>query len=133
MSAAVLSSCRLLCSLQRNNRLTFNEPWCSAVLGYGNGEHAPGRVSESAAEVYRAGHNMLLAHARAVDIYRAKFQSSQNGVVGITLNANWTGRTRAVLVAHGPVDDYGPYLFVLFIMSRFSSGTQAGVRLLKCY
>eukprot|EP00904_Undaria_pinnatifida_P003682 jgi/Undpi1/13314/HiC_scaffold_8.g02975.m1 len=72
------------------NWLTFNEPWCSAVLGYGNGEHAPGRVSESAAEVYRAGHNMLLAHARAVDVYRAKFQSSQNGVVGITLNANWT-------------------------------------------
>lgn len=93
---AVLSSCRLFFSPHGNHRLTFNEPWCSAVLGYGNGEHAPGRVSESAAEVYRAGHNMLLAHARAVDIYRTKFQPSQNGVIGITLNANWTGRLRAV-------------------------------------
>lgn len=34
---------------------------------------------------------MLLAHARAVDIYRTKFQPSQGGVIGITLNANWTG------------------------------------------
>lgn len=101
----MLSSCRLFFSPHGNHRLTFNEPWCSAVLGYGNGEHAPGRVSESAAEVYRAGHNILLAHARAVDIYRTKFQPAQNGVIGITLNANWTGRLLAVLAAHGPVDD----------------------------
>lgn len=93
MLVALPPSFRLFCALPGNHRLTFNEPWCSAVLGYGNGEHAPGRVSESAVEVYRAGHNMLLAHARAVDIYRTKFQPSQNGVIGITLNANWTGKT----------------------------------------
>ena len=25
--------------------ITLNEPWCSAFLGYGNGEHAPGNLS----------------------------------------------------------------------------------------
>lgn len=83
------------CSLQMR-RLTFNEPWCSAVLGYGNGEHAPGRTSEDAADVYRAGHNMLLAHARAVDVYRTAFQPSQKGAIGITLNSNWTGAVFAL-------------------------------------
>ena len=27
---------------------TFNEPWCSAYLGYGSGAHAPGRTSGAA-------------------------------------------------------------------------------------
>lgn len=27
-------------------RLTFNEPWCTAVLGYGTGVFAPGRSSD---------------------------------------------------------------------------------------
>lgn len=71
-------------------RLTFNEPWCTAVLGYGNGEHAPGKTSADASEVYRAGHNILIAHARAVDVYRKTFQPSQGGGIGITLNGNWT-------------------------------------------
>lgn len=61
------------------------------MLGYGNGEHAPGRTSADATEVYRAGHNILLAHARAVNIYRTKFQQDQGGVIGITLNGNWSG------------------------------------------
>ncbi|CAM9954347.1 unnamed protein product [Sphacelaria rigidula] len=72
------------------NWLTFNEPWCTAVLGYGNGEHAPGKTSADASEVYRAGHNILIAHARAVDVYRKTFQPSQGGEIGITLNGNWT-------------------------------------------
>lgn len=75
-------------------RLTFNEPWCTAVLGYGNGEHAPGLKSEDASAVYMAGHNLLRAHAYAVDIYRKKFQQAQGGKIGITLNANWVGKSR---------------------------------------
>ncbi|CBJ30694.1 Beta-glucosidase, family GH1 [Ectocarpus siliculosus] len=70
--------------------LTFNEPWCAAVLGYGNGEMAPGCTSSDAVKVYRAGHHMLLGHARAVEIYRKKFRTAQNGVIGVTLNCNWT-------------------------------------------
>lgn len=60
------------------------------MLGYGNGEHAPGKTSTSAAEVYMAGHNILLSHARAVEVYRKKFLAAQNGTIGITLNCNWT-------------------------------------------
>ncbi|CAM9335956.1 unnamed protein product [Discosporangium mesarthrocarpum] len=70
--------------------LTFNEPWCSAVLGYGNGEHAPGLTSPDGSGVYLAGHNLLLAHAHTVALYREQFQSNQGGSIGITLNANWS-------------------------------------------
>lgn len=60
------------------------------MLGYGNGEMAPGLTSPSAAEIYMAGHNILISHARAVDTYRKNFQPAQNGKIGITLNCNWT-------------------------------------------
>ncbi|EEY67833.1 glycoside hydrolase, putative [Phytophthora infestans T30-4] len=59
------------------NWLTLNEPWCSAFLGYGNGVHAPGRKWKPHTEVYFAGHNLLLAHARAVEAYRNEFQATQ--------------------------------------------------------
>jgi beta-glucosidase len=26
---------------------TLNEPWCSALLGYGSGVHAPGRTDQA--------------------------------------------------------------------------------------
>eukprot|EP00611_Tribonema_gayanum_P016113 TRINITY_DN2810_c0_g1_i1.p1 TRINITY_DN2810_c0_g1~~TRINITY_DN2810_c0_g1_i1.p1 ORF type:complete len:565 (+),score=139.22 TRINITY_DN2810_c0_g1_i1:188-1696(+) len=70
--------------------LTFNEPWCSCVLGYGTGEHAPGIKCEDGSKVYRAAHNTLLAHAHAVDLYRRDFQPRQGGAIGITLNSGWS-------------------------------------------
>lgn len=69
--------------------ITLNEPWCSAVLGYEVGEHAPGDTSEPGVKVYLAGHNLLLAHAAAVNAYRRDFQNVQNGTIGITLNSSW--------------------------------------------
>ncbi|CAI5740434.1 unnamed protein product [Hyaloperonospora brassicae] len=69
--------------------LTLNEPWCSAFLGYGNGLHAPGRKCTPQTAVYLAGHNLLLAHARAVECYRNEFQAVQKGAIGITLNCDW--------------------------------------------
>src|SRR5262245_57735628 len=60
---------------------TLNEPWCSAFVGYGSGEHAPGR-QEAAASV-RAVHHLLLGHGLAVDVIRAGRPDAQ---VGITLN-----------------------------------------------
>jgi beta-glucosidase/6-phospho-beta-glucosidase/beta-galactosidase len=69
--------------------LTLNEPWCCSVLGYSTGEHAPGRTSNPGHEVYRAGHNLLLAHAEGVNIYRQKYQKSQKGRIGLTLNTPW--------------------------------------------
>lgn len=35
------------------------------------------------------GNNLLLTHARAVDIYRRLFQPSQQGTIGITLQSEW--------------------------------------------
>ena len=67
--------------------ITFNEPWVVSILGYGQGVFAPGRVSTS--EPYQAGHQILRAHAKAVALYREKFQPKQNGRIGITNNCDW--------------------------------------------
>ncbi|HCU57995.1 MAG TPA: beta-glucosidase, partial [Anaerolineaceae bacterium] len=48
---------------------TLNEPFCATFLGYFFGEHAPGE--RDANHALRAGHHMLLAHGRAVDVIRA--------------------------------------------------------------
>lgn len=78
--------------------ITLNEPWSFCTLGYDLGVFAPGRCSSyiancsagnSATEPYIVGHNMLLAHAAAVDIYKRKYQTLQNGSIGITLVAVW--------------------------------------------
>ena len=67
--------------------ITLNEPWVAAVLGYGQGIFAPGRISDS--EPYIAAHQLLRAHGKAVDIYRRKFQPQQNGVIGLSNNCDW--------------------------------------------
>jgi len=49
--------------------ITLNEPWCSSILGYLSGEHAPGKKDRPAA--YRAIHHLLLGHGLALEAYRA--------------------------------------------------------------
>jgi beta-glucosidase len=74
--------------------ITFNEPWCSAILGYNTGFFAPGRTSDrskskvgdSARECWVVGHNILLAHGSAVKVYREQFKPKDGGEIGITLN-----------------------------------------------
>ncbi|PSR23878.1 MAG: beta-glucosidase [Sulfobacillus acidophilus] len=61
--------------------ITHNEPWCSAFLGYGEGEHAPGHRDWREAII--ASHHLLLSHGWAVEAFRALAQSGQ---IGITLN-----------------------------------------------
>jgi len=78
---------------------TFNEPWTYASQGYGNGAHAPGRCSpsispsctpgDSGREPYLVTHHILLAHARAVALYRARYQPAQRGQIGITVVSHW--------------------------------------------
>lgn len=68
------------------NWITLNEPWVVSILGYGQGVFAPGRVSNT--EPYLAAHNLLLAHAKTVSIFRKDF-SSQKGTIGITNNCDW--------------------------------------------
>ncbi len=67
--------------------ITINEAWVGAILGYGQGVFAPGRTSNS--EPYLAGHHLLLAHAKAVNVYRREFQKEQKGIIGMTNNCDW--------------------------------------------
>lgn len=41
-------------------------------------------------EPYLAAHHMILAHARAVRRYRNEFQLAQNGLIGLTVNIDWS-------------------------------------------
>ncbi len=78
--------------------ITFNEPFCSCVLGYNSGFFAPGHTSDrtkspvgdSAREPWTAGHHILLAHGRAVKAYREDFKPTQGREIGITLNGDAT-------------------------------------------
>ena len=61
--------------------ITQCEPWVVSWLGYGLGEHAPGRASE--ADALAAAHHVLLAHGRAAEVLRAE---SSRAKVGITID-----------------------------------------------
>ncbi|MFH1105436.1 MAG: GH1 family beta-glucosidase [Actinomycetota bacterium] len=58
---------------------TINEPRVVAHLGYGTGEHAPGRASRSAE--LAAGHHLLLAHGLAVQAIRVAAPEARVGIV----------------------------------------------------
>ncbi len=59
---------------------TLNEPWCAAMLGYANGEHAPGKKSGVAG--LTASHHLNLAHGLGVQALRA----TVTGQVGLVVN-----------------------------------------------
>jgi beta-glucosidase len=61
---------------------TLNEPWCSAMLGYAYGMHAPGRRDLPAA--INAVHHLLLGHGLAIQGMRSAATGSID--LGITLN-----------------------------------------------
>ncbi|XP_052179935.1 beta-glucosidase 12-like [Diospyros lotus] len=79
--------------------ITFNEPYVFIGNGYDLGGFAPGRCSayknnncpagNSATEPYIAGHHLILAHAKAVKLYKEKYQATQKGQIGITLVSQW--------------------------------------------
>ncbi|ONK55426.1 uncharacterized protein A4U43_UnF3510 [Asparagus officinalis] len=79
--------------------ITFNEPWSFAVGGYAEGFLAPARCSpwestkcdegDSGREPYIVAHNLLIAHASAVKLYRNKYKARQKGKIGIILVSNW--------------------------------------------
>ncbi|MEU4394564.1 GH1 family beta-glucosidase [Kribbella sp. NPDC023855] len=62
---------------------TLNEPWCSAMLGYAYGAHAPGRKEYPAAVA--AVHHLLLGHGLATE--RMREAAPRKLDIGITLNA----------------------------------------------
>jgi beta-glucosidase len=63
---------------------THNEPWCTANLGYGNAQFAPGVADAKAA--IQVSHHLLLSHGLAMRAMRAVGSKAQ---LGIVLN-QWT-------------------------------------------
>ncbi|GKY91453.1 hypothetical protein MPSEU_000117600 [Mayamaea pseudoterrestris] len=61
--------------------ITINEAWSSAIGGYASGLHAPGHQSPT--EPYIVAHHLLLAHAKAVHVYRTEFNvtTTQGGAI----------------------------------------------------
>ncbi|KAJ8747774.1 hypothetical protein K2173_014453 [Erythroxylum novogranatense] len=70
------------------NWLTINEPTTFTLQGYATGVQAPGRC-DSGTEPYIVGHNILLAHAAAVKLYREQYQKTQQGQIALTLVSDW--------------------------------------------
>uniref|UniRef100_A0A7N0SZP6 Beta-glucosidase n=2 Tax=Kalanchoe fedtschenkoi TaxID=63787 RepID=A0A7N0SZP6_KALFE len=74
---------------------TLNEANVFIIMGFNFGATPPQRCTanffinctrgNSSTEPYLAGHNMLLAHALAVKLYKEKYQGKQNGLIGINL------------------------------------------------
>ncbi|XP_044488695.1 beta-glucosidase 17-like isoform X2 [Mangifera indica] len=78
--------------------ISLNEPNLFSSAGYATGAYPPGRCSyyvenctqgNSATEPYLVAHHMILSHATAANLYRHKYQASQKGIIGITMNTVW--------------------------------------------
>ncbi|KAK9452708.1 glycoside hydrolase superfamily [Dipodascopsis uninucleata] len=78
--------------------ITINEPNVFSILGHCIGGHAPGRTSDrtkspvgnSLVEPFVSGHNLLLAHAAAVKVFReGQFNKKKDSEICIVINANW--------------------------------------------
>ena len=54
--------------------ITFNEPWVVTMLGYGNGEFAPG-IDGDGTVTYVVAHTIIKAHARAYHTYNDTYRS----------------------------------------------------------
>ncbi|KAI5081692.1 hypothetical protein GOP47_0001435 [Adiantum capillus-veneris] len=61
----------------------------SGISGQGEMNYGQCDAGNSATEPYIVGRNLLLAHAEAVDLYRTKYQASQNGSLGLALWFRW--------------------------------------------
>lgn len=58
--------------------ITHNEPWCSTIKGYYEGEFAPGR--RDLADAMQATHHVLLSHGLALPVLRANVPDARCGL-----------------------------------------------------
>ena len=68
--------------------ITFNEPLVTCDHGYALGQKAPGYKLAGTGE-YQCMHNVLKSHATAYRIYVNEFKPVQQGLCGITPDADW--------------------------------------------
>ncbi|KAL7534164.1 hypothetical protein ACHAXR_005683, partial [Thalassiosira sp. AJA248-18] len=80
--------------------ITINEGWTTAIHGYEEGSNAPGYFGEDVGGIgkpYLVGHHLLLAHARAVEVFRKEgyatlYQRGNNdeyGMIGISNSGDY--------------------------------------------
>jgi beta-glucosidase len=84
--------------------ITQNEPWVVAWLGYGRGEHAPGRRSDR--DALAAAHHVLLAHGRAVEVIRRDRPGADVGITIDVIPIHPLTTAEADLVATGEEDGF---------------------------
>jgi beta-glucosidase len=68
--------------------MTFNEVISICELGYQLEVFAP-QMGLGFKGKYVCGHNIILAHAKTVRLYRAKYAPTQKGKVSIALDGKW--------------------------------------------
>ncbi|XP_042392308.1 beta-glucosidase 18-like [Zingiber officinale] len=103
---------------------TFNEPNAVATYGYMTGTYPPNRCShpfgncssgDSTIEPYIAAHNIILAHATAVGIYRRKYQEKQGGSVGIVVGTDWFEPLRNITADYEACRRASAFYFAWFL------------------
>jgi beta-glucosidase len=93
------------------NWTTLNEPWCSAMLGYADGVHAPGRRDFAAA--IHAAHHLLLGHGLAArGIRSAATGPVEIGITHILANATPATESAADRDAARRADGLGARLYL---------------------
>uniref|UniRef100_A0A4W3IAM4 Lactase n=1 Tax=Callorhinchus milii TaxID=7868 RepID=A0A4W3IAM4_CALMI len=70
--------------------ITLNEPYNTALLGYGYGTAAPGVGSRLGTAPYIVAHNLIKAHAEVWHLYNETYRAQQGGLISITINSDWT-------------------------------------------
>lgn len=89
---------------------TLNEPWCSAILGYGTGLFAPGFTERDYA--FTAAHQLLRAHGMAVEVVR---QVRPKTPVGIVVNGAWAEAETDSEADHAALERFRDAQYRLFL------------------
>lgn len=90
--------------------ITLNEPWCSAILGYGKAAHAPGR--HDTRDAVAAAHHLNLAHGLALARIRATAPGLQVGITNIVTDVKPRTNTVEDLAAADRLDVANNMLFL---------------------
>ncbi|MEV0387191.1 GH1 family beta-glucosidase [Nonomuraea sp. NPDC050643] len=90
--------------------ITLNEPWSSALLGYGYGKHAPGRTDLTAAVA--AAHHLALAHGLATLAIREAAPSAEVGITNTVTHVTAAGDSAADRAAADRLDAITNRLFL---------------------